>query len=297
MKKVYKFLTTLGLITVLVFGVTGCGSKEAEAANTTEESESGVKKIVVAHTQAYVPYDYVDENGISDGYEVAVLKAIDELLPEYEFEYVGTTDDDLLIGVESGKYDIGTKGVWWTKERNESYIFPEHYIGSSIIGITFRAEDADKIKDLKSFAQYSGNLVPIAPQNAQYNIIENYNKNNPDALINLVAADQFSSADAYQWVLEGRYDAYIDIRTSYESNIEAEDGEYHELASKLTYVNYEGIPTWPLFNKNNQELADAYDTAWEKLKEDGTFEELSQKYFGYNLFDYIPDDYEKGYQL
>ena len=32
----------------------------------------------MAHTQNYVPYDFVDEKGESDGYEVAVLKAIDE---------------------------------------------------------------------------------------------------------------------------------------------------------------------------------------------------------------------------
>ena len=76
-----------------------------------------VTTLKVAHTQNYVPYDFVDEKGESDGYEVAVLKAIDEKLPDYKFEYTGTSDDDLLIGLESGKYDIGTKGAWYTEER------------------------------------------------------------------------------------------------------------------------------------------------------------------------------------
>ena len=49
------------------------------------------------------------KKGESDGYEVAVLKAVDEKLADYRFEYTGTSDDDLLIGLESGKYDIGTK--------------------------------------------------------------------------------------------------------------------------------------------------------------------------------------------
>lgn len=292
MKRVTRRFTAFGLAAVSLLGVTGCGNKE-----TAETDASGVTKITVAHTQAYVPYDFVDENGNSDGYEVAVLKAVDELLPEYEFEFVGTTDDDLLIGVESGKYDVGTKGVWWTAERENSYVFPEHYIGTSIIGIAIRSEDADNITDLESFAEYSGKLVPIAPQNAMYNIVENYNKNHPKKLIDLVAADQFSNADAYQWVLEGRYDAYVDIKTSFESNVTAEDGEYHELADKLAYVTYEGIPTWPLFNKENAALAAAYDKAWETLKENGTLEKLSQEYFGYSLFEYIPEGYEKGDEL
>ena len=42
------------------------------------------------------------------------------------------------------------------------------------------------------------------------------------------------------------------------------------------------------------ELADAYDEAIEQLKEDGTLEELAQEYFGYSLFDYVPEGYEIG---
>ena len=80
----------------------------------------------VAHTQNYVPYDFVDEKGESDGYEVAVLKAIDEKLPDYKFEYTGTSDDDLLIGLESGKYDIGTKGAWYTEERAKKFIIQKN---------------------------------------------------------------------------------------------------------------------------------------------------------------------------
>ena len=46
-----------------------------------------VTKVRVAHTNYYVPYDFVNDKGESDGFEVAVLKEIDKLLPEYEFEY------------------------------------------------------------------------------------------------------------------------------------------------------------------------------------------------------------------
>ena len=62
-------------------------------------SAETVKTIHVAHTQTYVPYDFVNEKGESDGFEVQVLKAVDELLPQYQFEFVPTTDDDLLIGI------------------------------------------------------------------------------------------------------------------------------------------------------------------------------------------------------
>ncbi len=277
-----------GFVAVLM-ALSGCGQSESK-----EVSNDGVKKIKVAYDQGYYPYDFINDDGSADGYEIAVLKEVDKLLEDYEFEYVGTTNDDLLIGVNTGKYNVGVKGVWWTEARSETYIFPEHYIGSSIIGIVIRSEDSEKIIDLETFAKESGKLVPIAPQNAQYTIVENYNNVHPNAKIDLIAADQFTISDAYQWVLEGRYDAYINIKTSYESSVEAENGEYHQFADKLKFITYEAIPTWPLFNIDNQELADAYDKAWEKLDKNGTLENLAQKYFGYSLFEYIPQGYKKG---
>jgi L-cystine transport system substrate-binding protein len=248
-----------------------------------------VKTVHVAHTQTYVPYDYVNEAGESDGFEVQVLKAVDELLPEYQFEFVPTTDDDLLIGIESGKYNVGTKGAWFTEERAKKYIFPKNYIAASIIGLAFRAENADKIKDMESFATFSGKLVPIAPQNAQWAIVEEYNATHPDNQVTLVASEAFSVTDAYTWVLEGRYDAFFDIKLSFFNNVLKEDAPYKDLKDKLAYVPYKAIPTWPLFSKNDQALADAYDEALKQLKANGKIDELLQKYFGENIFQYIQE--------
>lgn len=252
-----------------------------------KKSDGKVQKIRVAHTNYYVPYDFVNDKGESDGFEVAVLKEVDKLLPQYEFEYFPTSDDDLLIGVLQGKYDAGTKGVWVTEERRKKYIFPQNPIAASIIGIVIRKDTADKITDMKSFAKYSGKLVPIGPSNAQYNIISEYNKENPDAQVKLVAGDQFEAADGYIWVAEGRYDARVDIKLSFQNNIEKENAPYAKYREKLAYVPYKAIPTWPLFNRRNQALADAYDKAIKTLRENGTLERLSQEYFGENIFSLI----------
>lgn len=261
------------------------------------EETGETKKALFAYDQAYYPYDYTTEDGGHDGYEIAVLKAVDELLEDWEFDYVGTTNDDLLLGVESGNYTGGVKGIWWTADREETYLFPQHYIGASITGITFRTEQAEEITDFESFAKVSGKLAPLSPNNAQYTIVENYNKNHPDNQVELIASESWTSAEAYTWVLEGRYDALFDIRTNYEANIVAEDGEYHDYADQLTYVPYEAIPIWVLFNRDQQELADAFDEAFEQLEADGVIDELQQEYFGYSLFELVPEGYQKGDEL
>jgi L-cystine transport system substrate-binding protein len=280
MKKIQIVAAVAALVTV-----TGAWAKE-----TKGFAQSGkVTKVRVAHTQTYVPYDFVTKDGQSDGFEVAVLKEVDKLLPQYEFEYHPTSDDDLLIGVQSGKYDVGTKGVWVTSERQKKYLFPKNPIAASIIGITFRASDKDKIHDLESFAKYSGKLVPIAPQNAQFAVVQDYNAKHPANQIKLVPAESFDVADAYTWVLEGRYDAYFDIKLSFTKNVLNDGAPYAQYKDKLAYVPYKGIPTWPLFNKKDQSLADAYDKAIETLKANGTISALSQKYFGEDVFKFVTD--------
>ena len=133
----------IAIVAATYLGRTLTGASSSKTSSSASGSDK-VTTLKVAHTQNYVPYDFVDEKGESDGYEVAVLKAIDEKLPDYQFEYTGTSDEDLLVGLESGKYDIGTKGAWYTEERAKKFIIPKSPIGASIIGFTIRKEDAEK---------------------------------------------------------------------------------------------------------------------------------------------------------
>jgi L-cystine transport system substrate-binding protein len=273
-------------VVLLVAAVVAAASVWA-GGKTEKASGSGVTKVRVAHTQTYVPYDFINEKGQSDGFEVAVLKAVDELLGDYEFEFVGTSDDDLLIGIESGKYALGTKGAWMTEERKQKYIIPANNVAASVIGITFRKENAGQIKDMESFARFSGKLVPIPPQSAQYAVVEEYNKAHPDNPVKLVPSDVFIISDAYTWIVEGRYDAFFDIKLSFQDTVEAAGGAWHSYADRLVYAPYRAIPTYPLFNKKQQDLADKYDKAVEKLRADGTLRTLSNKYFGEDIFQYL----------
>ena len=282
-KKLGKFVITAALIGVVAAGLAGCSKKDSAAAG-----DVGKKKVVnVAYTNYYVPYDFVNDKGEADGFEVAVMKEVAKKLPQYEWKFTPTSDDDLLIGVESGKYTIGTKGIWKAAAREKKYLFTDNYIGASVIGLVIRKDEADKVKDMDSFAQYSGKLVPIAPQDARYMVIETYNKEHPDKPIDLKSSEAFQIADAYSWVMEGRYDAYLEVELSYKNNIVKDDAPYHQFNDQLTYIRYKGIPTYPLINKKETKLKDEVDKAIKELRDEGKIAELEQKYFGESLSQYI----------
>lgn len=275
------------LIIIVALFLVGCGSQDSTKAN--KDGGNG-RKVKVAYVQSSKPVTYTNENGEATGYDVEVLKAVDELLPEYEFEFVGTSDDDLLLGVEQGKYQVGVKNAFFTEERTKKFIYPKEFIGLSSTGLLLKKEN-EHIKTLEDFANADLTLAPIAANNAQYTVIDEYNKENPDNQVKLEAGDTFS-VDVVQWVNEGRVDAGVIIEASAQRQLYEEGAPYENLKDDVVYNEFAVIKTWPLFNKEEQEFADAFDQAMKQVKEDNITNQLSKQFYGKDLFELL-DDAEK----
>lgn len=273
-------ITILGLL--LVGLLVGCGASETSNPASAKDNDSSVKKIKIAYDQASKPISWLDENGNPTGYDVEVMKLVDELLPEYEFEFIGTSSDDLLVGVQQGKYQAGVKNAFWTEERSKIYIYPKEFLGLSSTGLVLKREN-ENIKSLSDFASAGLTLAPIAANNAQYTVIDEYNKANPDNQVKLKAGDEFS-VDVVQWVNEGRADGGVMIEGPFKKQVMEENSPYHNLANDVVYNEFSVIKTWPLFNVDEQKFADAYDKAVKQLKEEGKTNELSEKFYGRDLF-------------
>ncbi|WP_458412115.1 transporter substrate-binding domain-containing protein [Schinkia sp. CFF1] len=283
-KKLLNVIATgLAVVTLLA----GCGSNESSSANATSKASNDTKvvKVKVAYDQASKPMSWLDEKGNPTGYDVEAMKLVDELLPQYEFEYVGTSSDDLLVGVQQGKYQVGVKNAFFTEERTKSFLYPKEFLGLSSTGLVLKKENQN-IKTLSDFASAGFSLAPIAANNAQYTVIDEYNKAHPDNQVKLEAGDAFT-VDVVQWVNEGRVDGGVIIEGQFDKQVKAEDGPYHNLANDVVYNEFAVIKTWPLFNKKEQKFADAYDEAVKKLKAEGKLNELSKQFYGRDLFEVL----------
>lgn len=278
MNKYFK-LAAVGLASITILAA--CSSGEA----STSSKDKDVRKVKVAYDMASKPISWLDDNGNATGYDVEVMKLVDELLPEYEFEYVGTTSDDLLIGVEQGKFQVGVKNAFWTEERTEKFIFPKEFLGLSSAGLVLKKEN-EHIKSLEDFASAGFSLAPIAANNAQYTIIDEYNKANPDNPVKLDAGDAFT-VDVVQWVNEGRVDGGVIIEGPFQKQVLDESGPYYNIKDEVVYNEFAVIKTWPLFNKKEQEFADAYDKAIKQLQEEKKTNELSTEFYSRDLFEVL----------
>src|SRR5699024_7915741 len=165
------------------------------------------------------------------------------------------------------------KNAFYTEERTKKFIYPKQFIGLSSIGLLLKKED-EHIEGLEDFANEGYSLAPIAANNAQYTVIEEYNNDHPDNNVKLQAGDTFT-VDVIQWVNEGRVDGGVIIEGQVEKQVFDENGPYYDLRDDVVYNEFDVIKTWPLFNKQEQQFADDFDEAMKKVHEENITNELS----------------------
>lgn len=221
------------------------------------------------------------------GYDIDVIKKIDELLPEYEFEYEAVSQEALLTGLDTGKYKAAVAGFYSNDDRRAKYLFPEECIGGNIIGLAVRKSDEADIKTLEDVATNKKSVVPIAPTSGMYGIVVEYNNEHPDNQVDLVDAEWTNAADEYKWVADGRYDVAVASK-----NVVDDTLPKIGLEDQIQFNSFTAIKTWSLFNPKETELAAAYDKALKQLKDDGFISEKSKEYFGEDILPYITDTEE-----
>jgi len=267
-----KILLTGLLALGLVASLAGC-SNQTSGTDTTPSAE--VRTVTVAVITDDKPKTFVDENNNITGYDVEVLKAVDELLPEYEFKFEAMDQATMLLGVETGKYQLATDGLFKNPDREAKYLFPEENIGLSKVAFVIREDETE----INSFADVVGKkLVPLPSNWGTYYITLNYNETHPDAQVKLETIDTLTMADAFRWVAEGRYDAFLTPPEPF-ADIQKE----LNLPVKLSDT-VELVPTYPIFNKSETELAQKVSDALKQVKDNGTASELSREWLGEDIF-------------
>ncbi|MFR1803015.1 MAG: transporter substrate-binding domain-containing protein, partial [Faecalispora jeddahensis] len=142
------------LAAALFAGVlSGCASNQNTGANASaaqsgaESSAAQVKTVNVALESGSKPLSFENDKGEKVGYEVDVLKAVDELITDYDFNIELVESDATQIGLETGKYALIGGGLYKTPEREQKYLIPNAINGVSLINI-YVNEDDDSIKSL-----------------------------------------------------------------------------------------------------------------------------------------------------
>uniref|UniRef100_UPI0006CFA4A7 transporter substrate-binding domain-containing protein n=1 Tax=Clostridium sp. NkU-1 TaxID=1095009 RepID=UPI0006CFA4A7 len=161
--------------------------------------------MVVGTGNAYAPYCYLDEKGELAGYEYEVLKAVDELLPQYEFEYQTSDFANVLISLDAGKIDLAAHQYEYNKERDEKYLFGKEPYTTYV---TYLAVAGDRT-DIQSLNDLNGRKVKSSTGSNSVYILENYNKDHPDNPIKIDYVNNSTDEETVTGLVNGVWDATI----------------------------------------------------------------------------------------
>ncbi|MDF1493995.1 transporter substrate-binding domain-containing protein [Caproiciproducens sp. CPB-2] len=281
-KSISLFLATLLLLLTAACANTAAPSAAGSAADTSASSaaassassDSGTKveTVIVGTEGAYPPFNYVDADGTVDGYDMAVVRALDELIPEVEFKFQPTAWDSIFVALESGKFDMIASQIAKNPSREEKYQFselPYSYSASSIIYKGGRT-DIHSLKDLHGKTVAAG----VGSNNTTW--LEDYNKKNNNAI-----KLKYYDGDVtlmLQDIISGRVDATINSEVTTKLIAEKQGLDLgYALAPEL------GVkPEFFLFSKNEKgtEYKKLIDKALKTLTDNGGLVEISKKYLG-----------------
>ena len=192
-------------ISLLALTLAGCSGGENTSSNGTEESSG--KAITVAVPPSSKPLSYTDENGELTGYEVEILKLVDEKLEDYSFNIVGVADSAAEIGLDTGKYDMIAQGLFRSEAREEKYLIPEESNGASLMRV-YSNKSTETIASLDDLV--GKEIYPPSPSGGVFNLLTDYNKENPDNPLEFKTADHgFTVAERLKEVESGKYDALV----------------------------------------------------------------------------------------
>lgn len=261
----------LALVSVMVLAA--CG----QASSQEEEGQGTV--VTVAVENASKPLSFTDENGDLTGYEVETIQALDEVIDDFHFNIESVDAEGSQVGLDSGKYQMIGGGLYKTPEREDLYLFPDEASGASVIRIYKRADD-DSIQGLDDLV---GKTVhPVTPNGGIFNLLTAYNDEHPDNQIEIQLGESGDFAQRFQALDEGVSDAVVMPSNLGANEIIDQLGLNVDAVEEPVQVNQ----TYFVLAPDQEELKEALDQGLAELKENGKLQELSEKWYGENMFQY-----------
>ncbi|KAF3300985.1 MULTISPECIES: transporter substrate-binding domain-containing protein [Lactobacillales] len=250
------------------FLLAACGSAEATDEEATANPDA--ETIIVGTGNAYQPFVYLDENEDLQGYDIEVLRAVDEKLDQYDFEYESMDFKNILTSLSADKVQLAAHNYAYNDERGAKYLYGEEAYNNYAHHI---AADESTGQVYQSLDDLKGKKVFASPASEVANILETYNAENDDAIeivyseVNgelLVSGLQNGTADA---AILTKFD--VDkYNEQFDINLQASDE-----ALKTAGIYY-------VFQQGDEELQTAVDGAIKELREEGTLSDLSIEILG-----------------
>lgn len=274
-----KRFVSAALAAVMALSMTACGSSNSAAetiAADTEAAESQAEEttaeeakttdggtLIVGFDQDFPPMGFVGDDGEYTGFDLELAQEVAKRLGlEYKAQPIAWDSKDMEL--ESGNIDCIWNGFTMTG-REDDYTWTEPYMANQQVFVV--ANDSD----INSQADLAGKIVEVQADSSAEAAL----KEAPE--LTATFKELLTTADyntAFMDLEQGAVDAIaMDVIVA-GYQIQQRNADFKILDDSLSEEEY-GVG----FKKGNTELRDKVQSTLEEMAEDGTLQEVSEKWF------------------
>lgn len=256
-----KKLLAVILTVAMVFAFTACGGGSTDE-NGLSTVEAG--KLHMATNAAFPPYEMTNDSGGFEGIDVEIAEKIAAKLG-LELVVDDMDFSSVLTSVQGGKADIAMAGLTVTPDRQKNVDFTDSY--ATGVQVVIVPEDSD-IKTIDDLAK--DKMIGTQEGTTGFIYCSDTPENGGFGEDHVIAYT--NGATAIQALLAGKVNAVVIDSQPAKEFVAANDG-LKILETEFVSEDYAiGI------SKDNPELLDAVNNALKELIEDGTVQEILDKY-------------------
>jgi cystine transport system substrate-binding protein len=278
-----KYNILLALLMSVSLLISGCGNNENNEAGTDKEQNNTGDpaqgdgenllakveqegKLLIGTEGTYPPFTFHDNNGKLTGFDVEVAGEVAKRL-NVKAEFLETQWDAMFAGLDAKRFDMVANQVGIRPDREEKYAFSKPYITSTAVLITH-----EENKDIVSFEDIKG-------KKAAQSMTSNYADIARNNEATIVGVDGFNQA--IELLLSKRADVTINDNITYLDFKKSKPDAAVKIVAKSEDASRSGF----MFRQGSEELVDKVNEALQSMIEDGTYEKISQKWFGENVLE------------
>jgi len=248
MKLRNKFLLSIILIFVLSLSLTGC-AKDTKGTLT------------IGINAEFPPFEYVNDNGDFDGFDIALMKAIGEETG-YEIKFKNMEFKSLVSSIKTGGIDASISGMTITEDRKESVDFTDSYYKATQYIILPKGSDVKSISDL------AGKKVAVQEGTTGDFLVSD------ETIVSDVTVQRYKKgADAVIVLKNGSVDAVVIDKNPALKFVEANTEDLITIPENSSVEEY-GIA----LQKGNTKLLESFNKALKTLKDNGTYDDIVDNY-------------------
>jgi lysine-arginine-ornithine-binding protein len=230
-------------------------------------------KLTIGTEGAYPPFNYTEPSGEVRGFEIDLGNEMCRRMG-VECEWVTQDWDGIIPGLLAQKYDAIIASLYITDERKEKIAFSDKYYK---VPARFVVPKDSKIEI--SAQGLAGKVV--GTQRAT-----SFERFMRDEMPGIQLRVYATMDEAYLDLKSGRVDAMMgDVVAVKEGFLSKPGGERFEMRGpEYTGVKWFGYGAGVGVRKEEAYIADAFSKAIHEMREDGTYQEISNKWFGFDVY-------------